>query len=363
MKKGKQSWAVWILGVALIVTTAGAVWVVHSHEGDDQPILPDGTQPSKSQPQAAHYSGEGAVFQGFVDVDGKLIDLNPLQPRPIVDLPVVEGQLVKAGQVLLKVDDRQAVNNVELAEAALKAANADLEDARKGPAQLEIALSMQSKKIDAMSFAMMAAKDNLDHNEKLAKGGQIDEKDADASRHLYERAKAAWQAEVEKLREIKLKSPANDIAKAEALVRSREVEVKQAKLALEHCTLTAPVAGEIIGLFVAKGEVFVPQPRNPYAIKLCPDIQRIVRVAVEQEYAPRIKEGMKVTIEDDVSSPGTWYGKVRTIGNIYQPKQHLELMSFNDVRTIEAIVDLDPGQPRLKIGQRVRVKIAPEKAR
>ena len=110
MNKAKQSWGMWILGLALLVTTAGAVWVVHSRAGEDQPILPDGTRPPQ-QPTVDH-SGEGAICVGYVDVDTKVIDLNPLQQRPVVELPVVEGQRVKAGAVLLKVDDRQARNNV-----------------------------------------------------------------------------------------------------------------------------------------------------------------------------------------------------------------------------------------------------------
>ena len=247
----------------------------------------------------------------------------------------------------------------ELAEAGLKAARADLEEARKGPAQQEILISMQLKKIDAMAAARGAAQSILERKQDLLKAGSSETKEVDAAGHLRDQAIAAWEGEIEQLRQIKLKTPGNDIAKAEALVTSREVEVKQAKLALEHCTLTAPVDGEITNLYVAKGEVFVPHPRAPAAIRLCPDGKRIIRVAIEQEYAPRIKEGMKVIVEDEVSAPGTWHGKIRTIGNIYSTKEHLELLSFNDVRTIPCIVDLDPGQPPLKIAQKVRVKIMP----
>jgi multidrug resistance efflux pump len=357
MNKAKQSWGMWIMGLALLVTTAGAVWVVQLRPGEDQGPLPDGTRPPQ-QPTVDH-SGEGAICRGFVDVDGKIIDLNPLQQKPIVDLPIVEGQQVKSGQVLLKVEDRQAKNNVELAEAGLKAARADLEEARKAPAHQAILVNMQLKTIDAMAAARLTAKSILERKEELVQSKLVDVKEADAARHDYEKATALWGAAVEQLSQIKLKTPGNEIAKAEALVTTREVEVKQAKLALEHCTLTAPIDGEIINLYVAKGEVFVPQPKAPAAIRLCPDVNRIVRVAIEQEYAPRINEGMNVVIEDDVSAPGTWHGKIRSIGDIYGPKKHLELLSFNDVRTIECIVDLDPGQPRLKIGQSVRVKFMP----
>ena len=35
-------------------------------------------------------------------------------------------------------------------------------------------------------------------------------------------------------------------------------------------------------------------------------------------------------------------------------------MQFNDVRTLEAIITLDPGQPKLRIGQRMRVTLGGE---
>ena len=35
----------------------------------------------------------------------------------------------------------------------------------------------------------------------------------------------------------------------------------------------------------------------------------------------------------------------------------MEPLQFNDVRTLECIVTLDPGQPPLRIGQRVRVTL------
>ena len=36
-----------------------------------------------------------------------------------------------------------------------------------------------------------------------------------------------------------------------------------------------------------------------------------------------------------------------------------EPLQFNDVRTLECIIELDPGQPLLRIGQRVRVQLVP----
>jgi len=119
--------------------------------------------------------------------------------------------------------------------------------------------------------------------------------------------------------------------------------------------LTAPIDGVVLQIQAAKGEMAGPSPRP--AIRLCPNTPRIVRVEVEQEYAGRVKEGMSVVVLDDIKVSGQWTGKVRLVGDFVVPKRNPEPLAFNDRRTIEALVDLEPGQRPLKIGQTVRVII------
>jgi hypothetical protein len=56
---------------------------------------------------------------------------------------------------------------------------------------------------------------------------------------------------------------------------------------------------------------------------------------------------------------GEWKGRVESISDWYTHRRYmiLEPLQFNDVRTLEAIIELDPGQKPLKIGQRVRVTL------
>ena len=44
-----------------------------------------------------------------------------------------------------------------------------------------------------------------------------------------------------------------------------------------------------------------------------------------------------------------WYSQRRSV--------LLEPLQFNDVRTLECIISIDPGQPPLRIGQRVRIAL------
>jgi hypothetical protein len=111
-------------------------------------------------------------------------------------------------------------------------------------------------------------------------------------------------------------------------------------------------------MLVSEGEVLGPNPRQP-AVLFCPSGPRIIRAEVEQEYARFVANGQKATIQDDSTGTGTWHGRVKRLSDWYtQPRPNLpETLPLNDVRTLEAIIELDPNQPPLRIGQRVRVKM------
>ena len=317
MTKANRSWGIWLLGFALLVSSVGgAVWVVHTRAGDDPSLLPDTTIPRMSKPLI---QSEGVVCRGQVDVDGKVVELYPSIPGQIVDIPVAENQFVKEGTVLLRLDDRQAQNTIRMAEAALNGATADLEDAKKSPELQQIQIAEQKKKIEAMKAGMGAAQSRFERLEDLERGKNAAPKEVEAAKHVLNEAEAAWYGEIERLREIKLKDPANDIIKARANLNAKEATLEQARLGLDQCSIKAPMDGKILRLHVGKGEMLGPMPQHG-AISFCPDKLRIIRVEVEQEYVRRIKEGMQVVVQDDVSVAGSWRGTVRLIGDYYGPK-------------------------------------------
>jgi len=87
----------------------------------------------------------------------------------------------------------------------------------------------------------------------------------------------------------------------------------------------------------------------------------IVRAEVEQEFAGRVAVGQKALVQDDATGGGSWRGQVKSLSGWYSHRRSmlLEPLQFNDVRTLECIVTLDPDQDltQLRIGQRVRVTL------
>jgi hypothetical protein len=84
---------------------------------------------------------------------------------------------------------------------------------------------------------------------------------------------------------------------------------------------------------------------------------------VEQEFADRVRAGQSVLVEDEANTGAVWKGRVERVSNWFTQRRSApqEPLEFNDVRMLECLITLDPGQPPLRIGQRVRVLIGTER--
>src|SRR5262249_28809550 len=148
-----------------------------------------------------------------------------------------------------------------------------------------------------------------------------------------------------KLLALGLLDPKKQVLAVEKEVEAAKQDVELAKLAVEECRVEAPVAGMVVRVLGAEGESLGPTARQP-ALDLRPDGRALmVRAEVEQEFADLVSAGMAVDIFDDTRSrEPRWTGKLRTVSNWFTHRRSMvmEPLQFNDVRTLECIIDVDP---------------------
>src|SRR5262249_9425174 len=127
---------------------------------------------------------------------------------------------------------------------------------------------------------------------------------------------------------------------------------------LEQCTIKAPTAGTVLRVLVNPGEMLGTARRDP-AVQFCPKGQRLVRAEVEQEFAASVSLGQAAAVQADSKAGTTWSVQVIRRADWYTEGRSIiqEPRQINDVRTRECLIALDPGQPQLRIGERVRVSI------
>jgi HlyD family secretion protein len=257
-----------------------------------------------------------AFAQGKIDVDGSIVKLSSSKDGVVKDLLVEEGEKVKKGQILCKLDDLKEKLTWEYCKA-----------------QAELA----QRKIEPLKVSLEAARREQKRSENLIRKEAISRQKWDETNDLVERLGA----------EIK-------VAEAEALVAC--ASQKQAEYDMELKTIRAPADGRILRCNARPG--YGTSTLNVTVLFLfIPDAPFIVRSEIEEKFVRLIKTGVKVDIIPDSDDTKTYAGKVINMSNYLGPKR----MSFDDdsteksdVRTVECIISVS--EKDLILGQRVLVK-------
>jgi multidrug resistance efflux pump len=342
-----------LLGVAvLIISAAGAALV---------PNLRIGYQ---GQDSADSPATQSVVCFGYVDVEHGLTPLYPLSPGRVVKVEVHEAQSVEAGAVLVRLDDRLARLRLQEAEADLEATQAQLVQAEKAPQQHQFQLIQQRAAIQAAKARLAAGRIAFDHKRDLNKAHYLTATELEAAKSLVGELEAAESAEIAKLDELQLVDPTVSVRRAKADVQAKQARLAQARQGVEECVLHAPCAGMVLRILVSPGEVLGSQPQQP-AVVFSPAGPRWIRLDVTQEFAGLIAPGQTATIEDESGVSGVWRGKVYRISDWYAPRRSLtpDLFHANETPTLECLVQVDPNQPGLVMGRRMRVTIEAALAR
>jgi multidrug resistance efflux pump len=331
-------------------------------------LVPQGGRHSDRPEDVAAAQQEDArmvVCYGFADLEYGVTGLHPNQPGRVVEVRARENEAVKAGDVLLRLDDRAAKLHVDEARAALDGARARLERAETGQKQHKVKIAQQQAAVDAAGHRLATARHTLRAKERLQeieavgrrKEDPIMKEEIAGARERVEEVEAGERAERELLADLKDQDPNIELRQARAEVAAMQAKLDQATQALEEHTLRSPSAGTVLRVLVAPEELLGARASKA-AIQFCPEGPRIVRAEVEQAFASRVSVGQAAVVEDDVRSGDAWTGRVARVSDWYVQRRPVadEVLQMKDVRTLECIISFSEPPP-LRIGQRVRVTL------
>jgi len=198
----------------------------------------------------------------------------------IVRLAVKEGQMVKRGDFLLRIDPEQYEAAVQRAEAGLSSAKAQAAQARANYLQ---------------------AKRTYDRNMEIRKTNAqlVSEADIEQSRTQMEVNEALLEA-------------------SDHNVEQSNASVRDAKNSLGKTTIVAPMSGRITRLVVEEGETAVPGTFNKEAATLLTISDMAVLetiVKVDETDVARISLGDSAVVQIDAFADTTFIGKVVEISH------------------------------------------------
>lgn len=223
-------------------------------------------------------------------------------PSLVRKVLVHEGDQVKAGQLLVQLDESEAQAQAARAKAQLRSAESDLASMRKGGSQDEV-ITIQSN-ISKVQTELDAAQRNLAALKKLKETGAASAGEVQEAENRFTRA----QTELSLLRQ-KLTSrfsPA-EIAKVEAQVTEARAAYGAAQEMLHNANITAPFAGSVYsvpvrtGTFVNAGDLLVQVA----------ELKKMqVHAFIDEPEIGKLQVGQKVSLTWDAIPGRTWNGVV-----------------------------------------------------
>jgi multidrug resistance efflux pump len=285
-----------------------------------------------------------------------------MQPGRVARVLVVENQVVPQGTELVRLEDGVARSRLAEAEAALELARLQLQNARKRPDQHRGQVRQQEALQEAMRSRLAAARLVLAQKQKLAQTSAqpalVAALEVTTSEVQVRELEALGRVEAQRLAELRAQDVEAELRRAEYDLKAAEARRDQARIVLEECRLKAPTPGTVLRLLAGPGEVLGGQPGQP-AVWFAPDGPQVIRATIEQEFAPRVREGDPALVQDEADAARAWRGRVERVAGWYSQRRVVlhDPSQLSDVRTLECLIVLEEGQPRLRLGQSVRVLI------
>ncbi|WP_275790106.1 HlyD family secretion protein [Pararhizobium gei] len=208
-------------------------------------------------------------------VKGYVTTVSPQLSGYIASVPVKDYQVVKAGDVLVKIDDRIYMQRLAQAKGALDAQRATLSNSFQQELSGKAGIASSEAQRKSANATLTRAQQAWDRIVPLAEKGIATSSDVDTARATLEQARAGVDqaiAAIEVSRET-LATTIGSRAGLEASVRSAEAAVQLAQIDLDNTVITAPddgTLGEIgarLGQYVTAGtQLMAIVPKDVWVI-------------------------------------------------------------------------------------------------
>lgn len=285
-------------------------------------------------------------FRSFVTASGEIVadryaDIGSSVMGRIVELRVTEGERVKAGQVLARLDPVQARSQADAARAQVTALGAERDAARQR-------LAAARADVAAAIARAAEARANRQRVEQLFADRLVSASDRDASVAAADAAAAQVQAA-----EAAQASAADAVRSAERRITQARAQASGAGDLLDKTEITAPIDGLVSRLQVREGEMVVIGIQNQPGTTLMTisdlsEVNAEVKVAEADVLRLALGQTAEVTLE---ALPGRRFpGRVIEIGTSALPTTGTNASAAAAAREFRVVVRIDAMDVGLRPG-------------
>jgi HlyD family secretion protein len=252
-------------------------------------------------------------FPGKVSAENE-ISLSAKMGGKVETILVKEGDKVKAGQALIKLEQKDVISQLNQAEAAYNAACAQLKSLKDG--QLPQQIAQLKSGLNQAEANYKNAKENYDRMSELLEQGAISKQQFEGVELQYKVAKEQYESTKTQLALTLEKSAPVSIEAAEAHVKQAEAGLSAAKTALENMIITSPIDGTV-GLINAQvGQLLSPGvPVVTVGNLEASEIQ----IGVTEDRIGSLEVGQEAQVTVDSAGASSYTGKITSVSLFRDP--------------------------------------------
>jgi HlyD family secretion protein len=248
------------------------------------------------------------------------INLGANAQGPITDLLVKEGDRVRKGQVVARIEHIQPQADVQAQRAAVASALADSAAAEAGLKAQDDTITTAQATLDRFKYELERQKLLLARQESLWREQLIAKQDYEQKKADYDSAEAAVRENAAHLAQMQSQRAqvAAQLASAQRRVAQAQAGLTRLDDVLARFDVLAPLDGVVTNLPVRQGETVVPGIQNSPAstIMTIADMSLITaEVKVDETDIVNIQLGQVASVTLDAMPNRKFTGKVIEIGN------------------------------------------------
>ncbi len=241
--------------------------------------------------------------------ESERLELIAERAEPVVSRPLVEGDPVKAGALIIQLDPRRLEARLSEARAQLRQAQARNRELQQGP---------RSETLDAQKARVVGARKSLsfrlkelERAQSLARQELAPEEGVDIAAAAVDAARADLDVQTALLAELQAGTRQEQLDQGVASVQAAQARVQQLELELERLQVRAPVDGVIDSLPIELGEQ--PNPGQVVAVLLA-GAQPYARVYIPEAMRASVRPGSEARVQLD-GLPQALAGRVRFVAS------------------------------------------------
>lgn len=245
-----------------------------------------------------------------ISTNGKIepednFEAHAVAPAAVKKVLVKEGDKVKAGQLLVQLDDADARAQAARALAQLRGAEAEVASVRKGGSQEEVLTNEAN--LSKARAERDSAQRNLNALRKLQQTGSASAGEVQEAQNRLQRA----QAELNLLEQRKTSRYSDpEVARVRASAEEARAAYAAAQELIKNTNITAPRAGTVYSLPVRTGQFVNP---GDLIVQVAQLDKMQVRAFIDEPEIGKLSPGQKVSLTWDAVPGRTWEGVVTRV--------------------------------------------------